>query len=571
MVRKKQRRTSYAKSKLGKQVSLVDTANPAIGKLSPVIAVLLLLFASFIIFDNFEITGFVVTEKSFTIELNDQITAITLTTTEVPLTLEAAPKSFVLDGNLIGTGTARVYLQIDNQRYLILDTSQLTTQTAALLTITGNVVADTTDNQTDTANETISEQTNTTTPTNQTTLVNATTPVTNNTVNQTTPVNQTNTTTPVNQTAPVNATPQISKIIDIILEYQSGTAFDTDDNGIETDEGAIDYAISADFNWVVNESNLCTRWKIDSYDTGDTTLICNGASACCSLVELAPTETAWDEALYITKGKYDTTTNNNVSAQVIYADLQTVDITYSNWQSLQATFLRVREFISECEETCTLPAITFNQTTNAKLIVELQNATLNIASITYTADIEENITPRNIPPKLILQIPNQTAPTTIDLNNYFSDANNDTLQYAAIVNGPATITINSNIATITATGKAFAFITANDSQFVAVSDVFNIINSTVTIQITEDQEILTQGIAEINKPVQWIKIIKLVNETNTSTQIPALASNITVKKNNVNIDDKVKVEKRDKSGKKSKETAKRASNRKRTRRKTKEN
>jgi len=319
-----------------------------------VVALLLVLIGSLSLFQT-SLTGLIITEKTFTTEINQEITATTLTTTEIPLTLEAAPKSVTINGKLIGEGSARVYLQIDEERYLILNSTQL--QPSPILTITGRAVDDT---------QQVQEAANATTV-NQTTTVTLN-DTTTNTTNTTTPDTPQQTNETVNETTPV-ALPEINKTINISLEYQSSTAFDTDNNGIETEEGAIDYTVAAtEYNWQVDETNLCTRWKIDNLATGTSTIICNGNTECCSLVQLTPSATDWNEPLYITYGAYDSSNNNNISAQVIYANLNLnttnpIDVTYSKWQSLPATFLQITEFNNHCQQTCTLPTLTFNQKT----------------------------------------------------------------------------------------------------------------------------------------------------------------------------------------------------------------
>ncbi|MBI3036433.1 hypothetical protein HYY73_01575, partial [Candidatus Woesearchaeota archaeon] len=616
----------------------------AVAKAAPAVAMLILLFAALAVFERLGpgITGFAVAEKTFTTDIGKEITA----NTEIPVTLEAAPESLSISGKLEGQGTAKAYLVLNGQKYLILDTAQLQKkETESLLTITGRIV------------EEVQEQTQAITAAAVDTLTTETDNAT--AINETAAANETRQPAEDNTTTPE---PQPSKTITAQLQYNTGTAFDSNNDGIETVKGAIDFTAAAtQFSWqAVDEGKLCTRWKADSKETATTTVICNGNSSCCQLVELSPAAESWKEPFQVFYGAYNNAVGytNNVSAQVIYADysLETaeaeVDVAYSDWQTLPAMFLPITEFKAACAETCNLPKL-LNGSLNATIIVELENAeaatTLTLNTITYTAAVAVNtpptaaaipaitvkknsvatlnlsqyftdndgdkltfaaasdsesiiisvtrgeiavIEPRrgfvgtatatftasdgkaetgstakitvadaNSPPQLLKEIENVTISkgkaATLSLNDYFTDADNDNLSYDYYKADNVTISIDNPaaIATITPdkgfTGKAFTYISAADKENrTAVSNVFTI-TVTEAAEKEETEEVL--GRIEINKPVKWRKTIRLAEESNTTTIIPAEAANITVKENSISIEDKVKVKEAGKAEKKLKD------------------
>jgi len=138
----------------------------------------------------------------------------------------------------------------------------------------------------------------------------------------------------------------------------------------------------------------------------------------------------------------------------------------------------------------------------AKLTFTASDSQLSTSTSTTVTIVETRL---NKPPQLTKNIENKTTDQTINLNNYFSDPDNDTLQYEAIVTGKVTITITGSSATIIPnadfTGKAFAFITANDSQFTEVSNIFNITTEEI---VSEKQEAAVQVLAQKDKPVKGI-------------------------------------------------------------------
>ena len=619
----------------------------AVAKATMIIAVLLMLFTALALFERLGlgITGFTVAEKSFTTALNKEITSVAAekTVADIPVTLEAAPKSFSISGKLEGHGTAKAYLVLNGQKYLILDTAQLQKKEAeTLLAITGRIVEEAQEQAQ--AITTAVVNTLTTTETDNATVINET------------EANETQL-----PTLQQPEQPQPNKTITVQLRYNNGTAFDSNDDGIETEKGAIDFTISeTQFSWPADEGKLCTRWKTESPETNTMAAICNGNSNCCQLVELAPQAESWKEPLQVFYGSFNGAVGykNNVSAQVIYADYSletataTVDVAYSGWQTLPAKFLKVTEFKAACEETCKLPPLQPNETGNAIILVELENAEaatiLTIESVSYTASVIVNTAPAytaipaievkknsaatvnlsqyftdaegdklsytatsdssqviisiaqgeiaaveprrgftgnttadftasdgffatssgkvkitvageklNSPPLLLKGIENVTIAknkqATLNLSSHFYDADGDMLTYEAYKANDITMTFSGDTATIKPDkgfiGKRPTFITAADKEnATAVSNIFTIeVVKAEEAEKEETEEVL--GRIEINKPVKWKKTIRLTEETNATTQIPAAATTITVKENNISIEDKVKVEEKGKAKK----------------------
>jgi len=161
-------------------------------------------------------------------------------------------------------------------------------------------------------------------------------PIQNESINATT-----NTSMQLNQT---NET----KLIIIKLDYNNGTLFDQDNDGMENITGVIDFTVTnTEFNWSINITNLCTRWDTFSIEELTSTIVCYGSEKCCNFVDLSKSRESWNETFYSYFGQYGATYNNTISAQVIYVDYNLsldnlyADIVNSDWKSLKANFLNL--------------------------------------------------------------------------------------------------------------------------------------------------------------------------------------------------------------------------------------
>ncbi|MBI2647526.1 hypothetical protein HYW99_03545 [Candidatus Woesearchaeota archaeon] len=256
-----------------------------------------------------------------------------------------------LSGTLEDRGSVKVYIEKNDVRFLILDSSRMN-QTVNVHEINGFVIA---------PNE-YSE-----------TNVNF--------------INQTNI-----ETSNINHSTVI-QTINIALEYKNGTPYDIDNNGIEPINGVIDLTVeNTIFGWDLDETKLCTRWDVYSITDEQSTIVCYGSEKCCNFIDLHPKRDSWREPFYAIYGQQGANLENIISAQVIYVDYNLIqdepfaDIYYSKWQNLSANFYYPHiEFRNMCVETCSLND--FNET-EYKLIFEINNSVLTIEEIGYSV-VEE--------------------------------------------------------------------------------------------------------------------------------------------------------------------------------------
>ncbi|MBS3102336.1 hypothetical protein J4458_02725, partial [Candidatus Woesearchaeota archaeon] len=370
------------------------------------------------------------------------------------------------------------------------------------------------------------------------TLANETiniTPIINETLNITPIINITNQT--INITPIINKTTEnitTNKSIEITLEYETGTNYDVDDNGIESTTGIVDLIVkNTKFNWDANQEKLCTLWDTYSAENKESTLVCYGSQNCCSFVGLTPTRANWSETFYSYYGLYGATFDNIISAQVINVDYNLSienpysDIVYSSWKNLSAVYYEgLIKFDNICADTCTL--FDFLNETSYKLVFEINDTSLTIEMMNY---IVENDAENNAP-VLIQNISNITITKnknyTIDLNEYFADADGDLLifnYYKNIEN--ISVSIENNIAAIIPDkdfiGSKYMFFTANDSFETAVSNVFK-------VDVAESK-FLTAEI-QIGKPVKKVERIIVENLTqkeDIKISLPLAASNLSIK------------------------------------------
>jgi len=107
----------------------------------------------------------------------------------------------------------------------------------------------------------------------------------------------------------------------------------------------IDFNVNTEFNWDVDESNLCAVWETYSTDNESAVKVCYGNEKCCNFVGLEPLTSNWNEVFYSYYSRYGATANNKISAQVVYVDYSTSEekpysyVYYSELASLNAMFL----------------------------------------------------------------------------------------------------------------------------------------------------------------------------------------------------------------------------------------
>jgi len=196
------------------------------------------------------------------------------------------------------------------------------------------------------------------------------------------------------------STEVISEVIDnsssikISLAYQDGTVFDSDNDGVTTEDDAVDFTLAnTQFDWGVDESLLCSRYTIQGDTDGDA---CFGNSDCCLFLGLENNGDNWNDPLYLTVSNYGSGKERTVNAQIVYYNVSLdienpySDIISSGFVSLSALFSdNVITFAKECGDNCLISSEQIEYT----FIVELENAILNIEKIHYSVVSEEKLVP----------------------------------------------------------------------------------------------------------------------------------------------------------------------------------
>ena len=451
---------------------------------------------------------------------------------------EGELKSLKLNGEIIGEGTAKIYLEAGNESYLVFDSTAL--EEHGITAITGLAVGE--------FNKTEENESIPSVQVNETIL--------DELLNETFLANETvdlNETLVDDAQEEITNPPEDAKIL-IELVYNNGTEFDINNDGIEAREGIVDFKANAEFNWDVDEANLCTAWETYSIENESSVKVCYGNEKCCNFIGLEPLTSNWDEVFYSYYLRYGASSKNKISTQVVYVDYSVSEenpysyVYYSDWASLNAVFLekeKITYFNDICVETCLLSL----DETSYRLRIELENATLRLDNISYTMILKEVKVVNNAP--ILLANVSDILITkgnsiSIDLSEYFSDQDNDSLQYVVYEMKDVSVLIDESIAVLIPddgfTGIRYTFITANDSKAIAVSNVFKV-NVIEAEEILEAEVIVVKNItktptqleAKINNPVKWAKKVNAENNESTakninvSFSIPEKAFNLAVK------------------------------------------
>ncbi|MDP7457642.1 MAG: hypothetical protein QGH47_02870, partial [Candidatus Woesearchaeota archaeon] len=288
----------------------------------PQIAVLLLLIIGLgAITTQFGITGFTIYDDTLKIEpLNLTITDTGQYNISVPYMID----HLSLSGSMKGTGSVKAFIKYENEYILVIDSGTLREEepsesTEEFIPIELNLTIES-------SAETSSESN---TSDEDTTIENS------------------------------------AKEITTLLIYRSQSSYDNDNDGTEKEEGIVDLSVErSSFNWEVDESKLCTRWKVDSLDNENSSTYCAGSEQCCNFIDLAPTSENWNDVQYIYKGLHDSTENNIVSAQVLFVDYNLSlenpysEIHTSDLEELPVKFVdTIIEFEQVCEESCLMEQI----------------------------------------------------------------------------------------------------------------------------------------------------------------------------------------------------------------------
>ncbi|MFH1409530.1 MAG: hypothetical protein ABIH34_06475, partial [Nanoarchaeota archaeon] len=187
--------------------------------------------------------------------------------------------------------------------------------------------------------------------------------------------------------------------ITIWLDYNPGSSWDPDDNGIENWDSIVDFTVAnTSFNLslpgrgaqgkgaplpVDEDANACTIWQIYSVDDDEGSAVCYGAEHCCQFLGFEPTSDVWDEPYNSFIGRHGATGHTEIGAQIVYVDATSVE--NSSWQYLDASFIpppSVVSFSLLCEETCLVSMPDGNIT----LAIEVNGMELNLSELVYTFD-----------------------------------------------------------------------------------------------------------------------------------------------------------------------------------------
>ncbi len=273
-----------------------------------------------------------------------------------------------------------------------------------------------------------------------------------------------------------------NKSISATLFYEQNSEFDADNDGIESVNGIVDISQSINTNWDIRYDSLCTKWEIRNLETLQSEIICNGNSDCCNLFSLQSERQLWNETLFLSYGKYGSGKLNLISAQVIYANLSSdiftalSEIVYSDRANLSAVFtLGEIVFENSCVDTC---ALAVPESDSYLLIINVTNGTLHLDNLQYSVQAnKENQRPvlvKNIS-DIVMQ---KNSNYSIDLQDYFYDSDGNALFYSVYEMDDIQTAINEGVLAFIPkkdfSGTRFAYVTANDSEKFAVSNVFMI-------------------------------------------------------------------------------------------------
>ncbi|MBD3164951.1 hypothetical protein GF323_07165 [Candidatus Woesearchaeota archaeon] len=300
-----------------------------------------------------------------------------------------------------------------------------------------------------------------------------------------------------------------SRQIDLKLDYNHGTQWDADDDGTAALDGAVDLTVKDSlFSYDADYDKLCTLWKVSNSEGSE--YFCYGSAACCSLLEIAPESSSWDDTFYLTYGA-GAVKDNIVSAKIIYANYSLevgdayADIIESETENISVNFGYWVDFENICADTCSL-----DDYDAAELIIEVSSGRVYLEEARYEEpySILENNAPEFIDiPDIAIDAGEEYA---LELSEYASDRDNDVLEFKAYQPDNVRIAIEGSTANFIPdkgfTGKAYTYFTANDSKQAAVSELIEI--------IVRDAEVrAVQGSVRVGRPVKWTKQIKEPNNT----------------------------------------------------------
>lgn len=177
-----------------------------------------------------------------------------------------------------------------------------------------------------------------------------------------------------------------TKNVVVRLQYQSGSNWDADDDGIELNSSAVDFAVSAsEFHNPVDSPYLCTAWMVYSLDTLKSHSVCFGGSDCCRMYGLESSGGSWDDTFYVYYGRLNATERDVVGASVGYANLNLESnlsgVARGGWEFLPMMLYTPEYFFDDvCAESCKLNY----STGNVSLVVKVGAGRLFLDRMKYS-------------------------------------------------------------------------------------------------------------------------------------------------------------------------------------------
>ena len=491
--------------------------------LIPISAVLILLF-TFALLLPLRPTGFVTVVNYF--DYTDNISLDVNSSYEYTWFMGnyGELKSVRLDGSVSEGASAKVYLEYYNESYLVFDSSRLDEE--GILDVTGLAVRN--------ESESINDSTNNASLDDESEEIL-------DISGEGEPINNGSNESIINETD--------EEIINKSLDNKI-IKITTQGGGSKNVEDVFEFNVSSSFNWGVSYDKLCTKWDVNDVS------LCYGSEDCCALLNL-DSSGSWNDTFYLSYGRYDSSLENTVKAQVVYADYSLdienpySDIVYSSVSELEADFYYERvSFEDVCIETCLLPSLNASL---YKLRFVVSNGSLIIDNIRYSVEKEINISENA--PVLVNEFEDVTVykneEASINLSNYFFDEDGDNLTYAAYEVENISVVVRGSVVRLVPdynfTGRRYVYFVASDGYYNVSSNLFsvNVVEKPLSISEVNVSEELVKPSIVINKPVRWVKKVNVSGFViNLTVNISSDALNVTVRdvrEDRVVSSDKIKV------------------------------
>jgi hypothetical protein len=178
---------------------------------------------------------------------------------------------------------------------------------------------------------------------------------------------------------------ELSDNINLIFGYGNNPDYDLNNDGTTYKKGIIDFSVNAKFDFEQDYSKLCTKYFVTDLDENITDVECYGNIDCCMFLGLDTESSSWNDSFYLNYGKDGAGYDNEVSAQVIYYDVDLSeenlhsDIYNSEIRKLGAKFTDTVYFDNICIDSCDM-----DLNNNESYTLEIaSNGLLHLSNISY--------------------------------------------------------------------------------------------------------------------------------------------------------------------------------------------